>query len=68
MNLNSKTIVVTGGGQGLGRAMALSLAKTGAKLALIDLNEEKSNSMRNLAEAMESAIDILARNCEIDSL
>jgi short-subunit dehydrogenase len=41
MNLNGKTIVVTGGGQGLGRAMALSLAKTGAKLALIDLNEEQ---------------------------
>jgi len=39
MNLQDKVIVITGGGQGLGRAMALSLAQTGAKLALIDLNE-----------------------------
>ena len=41
MNLHDKTIVVTGGGQGLGRAMALNLAKSGAKLALIDVNEEQ---------------------------
>ena len=41
MNLKDKTIVVTGGGQGLGRAMALNLAKSGAKLALIDVNEEQ---------------------------
>lgn len=40
MEIKDKVIVVTGGGQGLGRAMALSLAEQGAKLALIDLNEE----------------------------
>ena len=40
MNIQDKVIVVTGGGQGLGRAMAISLATSGAKLALIDLNEE----------------------------
>jgi len=39
MNLNDKTIVITGGGQGLGRAMAVNMASHGAKLALIDLNE-----------------------------
>lgn len=40
MNVENKTIVITGGGQGLGRAMALNLATYGAKFALIDLNEE----------------------------
>jgi 3-oxoacyl-[acyl-carrier protein] reductase len=39
MNISDKTIVITGGGQGLGRAIAVSLANYGAKLALIDLNE-----------------------------
>jgi 3-oxoacyl-[acyl-carrier protein] reductase len=39
MNITDKTIVITGGGQGLGRAIAVSLANYGAKLALIDLNE-----------------------------
>ncbi len=40
MNLQDKTIVITGGGQGLGLTMALSFAKSGANIALIDLNEE----------------------------
>lgn len=41
MDIKGKTIVVTGGGQGLGRAMAVYLARSGATLALIDLNEQK---------------------------
>ena len=40
MNLENKTIVITGGGQGLGRAMAIDFAKSGANIALIDLNED----------------------------
>ena len=39
MDLNGKTIVITGGGQGLGRSMAIVMAKEGANLALIDLND-----------------------------
>ncbi|MBL4827232.1 MAG: SDR family oxidoreductase [Spongiibacteraceae bacterium] len=41
MNLNGKVIAITGAGQGLGRSMAQVLAAKGAKLALIDLNQEK---------------------------
>jgi 3-oxoacyl-[acyl-carrier protein] reductase len=40
MNLQDKVIVITGGGQGLGRAMALHLASKGAIPALIDMNPE----------------------------
>lgn len=40
MDLANKTIVITGGGQGLGRTMAIDFAKSGANIALIDLNEE----------------------------
>jgi 3-oxoacyl-[acyl-carrier protein] reductase len=40
MNIEGKTIVITGGGQGLGRAMAISFAKCGANIALVDLNED----------------------------
>lgn len=39
MELKDKVIVITGGGRGLGRAMALELAGKGAKLALVDLNQ-----------------------------
>ena len=40
MDLKDKVIVITGGGRGLGRSMALELAEKGAKLALVDLNAE----------------------------
>lgn len=38
MELKDKVIVITGGGRGLGRAMALELAGKGARLALIDMH------------------------------
>ncbi|MDT7524770.1 MULTISPECIES: SDR family oxidoreductase [Pseudidiomarina] len=47
MNISASTIVITGGAQGLGRAMAEHFAAAGAKLALIDMNAE------TLAEACE---------------
>ena len=48
MKLQDSVIAITGGGQGLGRAMAEYLAAKGARLALIDLMEDK------LAEAAEA--------------
>jgi 3-oxoacyl-[acyl-carrier protein] reductase len=39
MDMHDKTVVVTGGGRGIGRAIASKLADRGANLALFDLNE-----------------------------
>ena len=39
MNIRDKVIVITGGAQGRGLAMAESLAAEGAKLALVDLHQ-----------------------------
>jgi len=50
MDLNGKTIIVTGGGQGLGRAMAVELAGAGANLALIDLNDDPLNEAVQLCK------------------
>lgn len=41
MILQDSVVAITGGGQGLGRAMAEFLATKGARLALIDLVPEK---------------------------
>lgn len=38
MQIKGKTIAITGGGRGLGRAMALEFAARGGNLALIDMN------------------------------
>ena len=38
-----KNVVLTGAAQGIGKEMAMLLAKEGANLALIDINEELLN-------------------------
>jgi len=38
LDIRNKTMVVTGGGRGIGRSIALRLASQGANLALLDLN------------------------------
>lgn len=39
MNLNDRVAVLTGAGSGIGRALAVSLARRGCHLALADINE-----------------------------
>lgn len=38
-NLNNKTAIVTGGGSGIGKSIAVALASQGAKVAILDVNE-----------------------------
>ena len=52
MDLNNKTIAITGGGRGLGAAMALRLAEQGSNLALIDLDED---ALSETAKACDEA-------------
>lgn len=54
MNLQDKVIAITGAGQGLGRAMAVMLASKGAKIAVIDLNQDHMNETLAQVEAAGS--------------
>jgi len=49
MNVNNKTILVTGGGNGMGRELVLLLLKKGARVAAIDIKEEYLNETKTLA-------------------
>ncbi|WP_448550115.1 SDR family oxidoreductase [Thalassotalea fusca] len=62
MNLQDKIIVITGGGQGLGRAMAVNLAGHGAKLALVDLNEELLQETVSMVEEAGSVAKAYVAN------
>ena len=49
MNIHNKIIVVTGAGSGMGREMALQLVKKGAKVAMVDINQQSLEETANLA-------------------
>ena len=62
MKLQDSVIAITGGGQGLGRAMAKYLAAKGAKLALIDLAQDKLEEAAAACKAAGSEAKIYLCN------
>ena len=47
MEVNGKTVLVTGGASGLGGATVQRLAQHGANVVIVDLNTEKGNALAN---------------------
>ncbi len=52
MSINGKIALVTGAGQGIGRAIALRLANDGADIALVDLKAEKMKAVADEVRAV----------------
>ncbi|MSO23497.1 MAG: SDR family oxidoreductase [Acidobacteria bacterium] len=51
-SLAEQSVLITGGGQGLGRTMALGLAASGANVAIIDINKETAESAAQEIESL----------------
>ena len=47
-NFEGKVAVITGAGSGMGRELAIELAKSGANIALAEWNEDTLNETANL--------------------
>lgn len=45
MDLKGKTAIITGGGSGLGEAVAVMLTSNGANTVIVDINEEKGKAL-----------------------
>src|SRR5688572_14707411 len=58
MNIENKTIVVTGAGSGIGRALTLALIKRGARVAAVDLNEATLQETAGLAGANQDKVSL----------
>jgi len=52
MSIEGKVVLVTGSGQGIGRAIALRLARDGADVAVVDLNEDKTGAVAKEVQAL----------------
>lgn len=51
MKLQNRTVVVTGGGSGIGRACAIKCAEEGANIVIADINEEGAAETEKLIQA-----------------
>ncbi|NIB42433.1 SDR family oxidoreductase [Pseudomaricurvus alkylphenolicus] len=63
MNIQDKVIVITGGGRGIGRSIAVHLAEKGAKLAVLDLDDTAMAD--TLALIKEAGSEGRAYNCNV---
>ena len=52
LNFNGKTVMVTGGGRNIGRAICLGFARQGAKVGVCDINEENAKNVVKEIEEM----------------
>lgn len=62
MEINNQSVIITGGASGMGAATARALAKSGAKVALLDINLESAQSVANEIGGIAMQCDVTDAN------
>ena len=69
--LNDRVAIVTGAGQGIGREIALSLARAGAKVMVCDISNSRYDVARDIdregVRALEAACDV-TKKAEVEAM
>ena len=61
INLAGQVAIVTGGGRGIGRAIAMGLAKAGASVAVVARSEDQlAETVRQITQLGSRAISVTA--------
>jgi 2-hydroxycyclohexanecarboxyl-CoA dehydrogenase len=63
MKLKGKTAIVTGGARGIGRAIALRLARDGASVGILDIQEELAH--KTAEEIKTLGVKAMALRCDV---
>ncbi|XP_010790310.1 15-hydroxyprostaglandin dehydrogenase [NAD(+)]-like isoform X1 [Notothenia coriiceps] len=67
MALNGKIAVVTGAAQGIGKAITELLLQNGAKVALLDTNKTKGESLKEALDQLYGEQSTLFLHCNVES-
>ena len=63
LDFTNKTVVITGGGSGIGKATSILFAKQGAWVHIIELSEE--NAQQTMKEIEENEGKVIAHICDV---
>ena len=62
-DFSDRTVLVTGGGAGIGRAIALGFGKSGAKVAVAEIDATRADAVR--AELEAAGVDALVVEADV---